>query len=251
MGDDMTTGRATQFAQKLIEARRTRRPVSGADAAIFADGATADDAVAVQAAVAEAFGPVGAWKTAPAEGRPLIAPILAAGIRSAPATYTTTELAHCGIELEIGFRLDRPCPSPDAVDFATALRAAVTPLVVIEVVDTRLDGFDGPPLAKLADNQMNGGLVLGDAGTLTDAPAMRLAFDGKVVADGAARPPGGDAWASLENFARHVGTHCGGFQVGQVLITGSLNGMPLIEPGTSVEGSIEGLGTVRMTFAAG
>ncbi|ORE91488.1 putative hydratase protein [Stappia sp. 22II-S9-Z10] len=247
----MPTPLAETFAAALIEARRTGRR-AGADAiAAFAE-ATPADVMDVQALVADACGPVGAWKTAPGEGRPMIAPILAPLIRPSGAVFGTDEIGSCGIELEIGFRLDRPLPDPSAPDFSAALKAAVTPVVVIEVVDGRMDGFTTAPApAKLADNQSNGGLVVGETGVLaSNAPVIRLLLGDTVAAEGATSPPGGDAYVSLENFVRHVGDFLGGFQPGQILITGSLNGMPFIEPGTRVEGHIAGLGDVSLEFAA-
>lgn len=252
-GTDVPTNPAEEFAATLIAARRDgkRAPASAAEA--FAATADVADATRVQSIVADACGPVAAWKTAPGADAPMIAPILARGVRPSPATYGTDEIGACGIELEIAFRIDRPLPSPDAPDFAEALKASVTALAAIEVVDGRFDGFaDGPPMAKLADNQLNGGLVLGGAGTLaSSSPAVRLTFDGRVVKEGPAAPPGGDAYKALETFVRHVGSHCGGLAVGQVVTTGSLSGMLFVEPGTRVEGSVEGLGEVSVTYRPG
>ena len=248
----MPTSLAERFAAILIAAHRGNSRTTVAKAAAFAEEATPADVQAVQALVAGALGPVGAWKTAPGPDRPMIAPIFAGDVRPSGATFGTDEIGACGIELEMAFRLDRPLPPVDAPDFAAALRAAVTPIVVIEVVDGRIEDFTNSPApAKLADNQSNGGLVLGDTGTiLAPDAAVRLTFDGAVAFEGRAAPPGGDAWGALERFARHVGTLCGGFQVGQVLTTGSLTGMPFIAPGTHVEGTVEGLGGVTLDYVA-
>lgn len=249
-GPLVPTKTAEDFAAALVAARRDKAPAPAAVAARFAEEASAEDVAAVQAIVAEACGPVAAWKTAPQPGAPMMAPIFRNDVRPSPADFGTDEIGACGIELEIAFRVDRPLPAPDAADFADALRASVTPLAVIEVVDGRFESFaDGPAAAKLADNQINGGLVLGATGTLTAAsPSVRLAFDGRVVKEGPATPPGGDAWATLEAFARHVGSHCGGLRVGQVVTTGSLTGMLFVEPGTRVEGWVEGLGDVAVSY---
>ena len=70
-----------------------------------------------------------------------------------------------GIEAEIALRLGRDV---DAALAATLDAAAATALVdamcvSIELVDSRwAEGLDAPPLAKLADLQSHGALVLGD-----------------------------------------------------------------------------------------
>ncbi|RAI02398.1 2-keto-4-pentenoate hydratase [Acuticoccus sediminis] len=248
----MPTPLAERFAATLIEAHRTNSRAPASAAAEFSASATGADVTDVQALVADELGPVTAWKTAPGADKPMIAPILGRRVKPSGATFGTDEIGACGIELEIAFRLDAPLPPLDAPDFAARLREVVTPIVTIEVVDGRVEDFvDAPAPAKLADNQNNGGLVLGGTGTIVGtSPAVRLAFDGKVVVEGPATPPGGDAWAALERFVLHVGSLCGGFQVGQVLTTGSLTGMPFIEPGTRVEGEVEGLGSVTLDYAA-
>jgi 2-keto-4-pentenoate hydratase len=45
-----------------------------------------------------------------------------------------------------------------------------------------------------------------------------------------------------------IGTHWGGLREGQVVITGSLNGLPFIDRPSSARGAIDGLGTVEAVF---
>ena len=243
---------AEDFAAALLQARRTGVRVAADTAAAFSAKATRDDVDRVQHLVSLECGPVGAWKTAPGEGRPMIAPIFLADVRPSKAGFTTSEIATCGIELEVAFRLDSALPATDSPDFEAAARAAVTPMAVIEVVHSRCEELgDAGAAAKLADNQMNGGLVIGAPGSADasfDTPNVRLAFDGAVVVEGRQSVPGGDAFASFLAFARAVGDHCGGLQPGHIVTTGSLTGMLFIDPGTLVEGEIEGLGTVTTAY---
>ena len=220
MADDTTPVEA--LATALIAARRSHAPMPRGEADRLAGMIGPDGAYAVQRLVCEAFGPVAAWKT----GRkrvadPVIAaPVLDGGLRASGASFSTAELGACGVELEIGFRLDRPLPPFDAADFETLARDCVTPLAVIEMVDGRIDGFmDAAPLAKLADNQSNGGLVFGtesdEAALDLTEPEVRLTFNS---------------------------------QVGQIVTTGTLSGLPFVAPGTVIEGWISGLGPVRTAF---
>ncbi|HSF93961.1 MAG TPA: 2-keto-4-pentenoate hydratase [Thermohalobaculum sp.] len=244
------------LAQALIEARRSGRKV-GLDAI---GGGPADAAAAyrIQAEVARAVGPVAAWKTGRKSpgGEQTLAPIFAGTVRQSPASFGADELWLIGIELEIAFRVEKPLPPVGAPDFEARARGCVSAVAAIEVVDTRLaDHQAAGPLAKLADNQINAGLVIGSPradwqGLDLTTPQARLTFGGEAVIDGPRQVPGGDAFATFCTFARMVGEQCGGLQVGQCVTTGSLNGLPFIERGTRVAGWIEGLGEVAVDFPA-
>jgi 2-keto-4-pentenoate hydratase len=210
----------------------------------------------IQDAVAGALGPVGAFKTGrtSADETPIMAPIPADRVRRGPALFSRSELDLVGIELEVAFRVDRALPDPSDVDFAERARGCVSPLTVIEVVDTRLaDCESADPLWKLADNQINAGVVHGEPvgdwrGMDLSRVAARLEVAGETVFDGISAVPGGDAFDIFCAFARLVGDHCGGLQPGHLVTTGSVTGLRFIEFGQSVHGQIEGLGAVRVNF---
>lgn len=246
--------RAECLARRFIDARKTGRKITPEE--VRAGPRDLDEAYLVQALTAEALGPTGAFKTGrkSPDAKPIMAPIPAFTVRQSPAVFGRDELWLIGIELEIGFRIDAPLPSPDDPDFEARARGCVSALAALEVVDTRLaDHESAGPLLKLADNQINGGLVVGaprrDWRSLDLARVdARLRFGDEVVLDGSVDVPGGDAFATFCVFARQVGTHCGGLQPGQFVITGSVNGLPFIERGTSVHGEIAGLGEVAADF---
>lgn len=216
---------------------------------------TVEDAYAVQRGVAAGLGPVGGFKFAQRPGEAAImAPIHAADIRPSPATAPTGGEA-VGVELEVGFRILAAPPDPEAPDFRERLRACVAPLAVIELVQARLvDPDAAAPLLRLADHQLNGGLVTGSGpvdwqgGALAEV-AVHLSFDGKTAVEGPVRLPFGDAFECLARLVAMAGSHCGGVQPGQIVITGSLNGLPWIAPGTAVRGRIGGIGEVEVDLA--
>ncbi|MER0236889.1 fumarylacetoacetate hydrolase family protein [Fulvimarina sp. MAC8] len=250
-----TNERAAQLAEKLIEARRSGARLSRAEADAVGAGFETADAYAVQSLVCETFGPAGGFKTGrKVEGAPvLVAPVYADVLRPSGAEFTTSDVKSCGIELEIAFRLDRPLPNFDVEDFAEKARACVTALPIIEIVDGRIEDFPTlPDAVKLADNQLNGGLVWGEpeAGSGPDfvEPTVTLRFNGETVVSGLQKVPGGDAFQTFLAFAKTIGTHLGGFNPGQIVTTGTLTGMLFVEPGTVVEGHIEGLGSVSTTY---
>lgn len=203
-----------------------------------------DEALEIQQRVQPHLGPVGGFKVArQADGPPILAPIPAA--RRLPSGARIPVRDRMGIELEIGFEVIAP-PSGDVMqDPASVFR----PRVVLELVETRLDGAEDSPMLKLADMQVNAGLVVGpeltnwdgsDFGQVTAA----LRCGDRQVVDGAVSVPGGSALANLALLRDHAGDHCGGLQQGQIVITGSLSGLEFFPGGTHVAGRIEGIGAI-------
>lgn len=241
------------LARLLAQARRggTKVPNSAGE------GLTREGAFEVQERLAASFGPVGGFKVAcPPDAPIVIAPIYSSDIHDSPATLSIPAKEAVGVEMEYAFRLLEPLPDPMASDFASRLRAAVELLPALELVRARIaDPVAADPLLKMADNQINGAVVLG--GPLRDWRAQdvtraagRLQAGSEVLLDGAARVPGGDAFETLCKFALAIGAHCGGWQPGQVVITGSLNGLPWLSPGLNIAGQIDGLGTLEMRLDA-
>ncbi|MCP3056692.1 hypothetical protein [Aurantimonas marianensis] len=240
-------------ADRLIGARNGGPKLSTGE---MADAvASACDAYAIQRRVAQAVGPVGGFKTGRRPGEnPIMAPIFQKDVWRSPAIVSGADFDRIGIELEVGFLVNTPLPDPESADFECRARACVSAVAALEIVDTRLTDIEtAPPLLRLADNQLNGAVVIAapradwqalDLGTVS----ARLNLGSQTVLDGSADVPGGDAFATFCALARMIGAHCGGLKSGQIVITGSLNGMPFIERGTPVRGWIDGLGEVAADF---
>ena len=123
------------------------------------------------------------------------------------------------------------------------------PRVMLELVNARLVGAEGDPMKKLADMQLNEGLVVGDVlddwdGSDFSKLTASLICGGTAVIDGKVDVPGGSAIGALQLFLDHVGDHCGGLKAGPVVITGSLSGLSYFVAGTSVSGKIARMGEV-------
>ncbi|WP_143093100.1 hydratase [Celeribacter neptunius] len=208
------------------------------------------DILDIQSEVMAPLGDVAGFKVGrQPDGPPILAPI--------PARYRVANHGsravrdRLGIELEVGFELLRPLPGGDLPE---DIQNYFRPCVVLELVGTRIEGvLAEDPDYKFADFQINAGLVKGndlpgwdgsDFGTLN----ARLLANGAPVLDGETTVPGGSALANLALLVAHLGTHCGGLQVGQVVITGSICGLPYFGPGTEIEGEIEGLGRVTLSL---
>lgn len=237
----------------LLEARRTGRPVTGE--LVRELEPTVDAAYRIQAEVARAIGQVGGFKVANKPDAPrIMAPIFSKDIVTAPASVGVSSEEEIGIELEVGFRIERTLPDRNTPNRREAISQCLCALPVIEIVRTRLPR-DATPVLKLADNQINGGLVLGapitDWTSLSLGPVTaRLDLGEDRVLDGEVGVPGGNAFENFLVLEEMLGDHCGGLRPGQVVITGSLNGLPYVRAGIDVRGRIDGLGEVSLSLKA-
>lgn len=243
-----------QIARMFLEARSGGPLVTPEPADALASVA---DAYVVQERVVRELGPVGAWKVGAASpsAEPMRAPILTGDIHASPVSLPASRFHVLGIEAEIAYRLRADLPARARPYTADDLAAAIEGMLpAIELVDARLaDHAAAPPLWKLADNQINGGLVAGapvhDWQRLDPrTQPVRLEVDGAVVAEGQGGNTAGDPFRLLVWLANSCGSHCGGLRRGQIVTTGSLTGLRFVAPGARVRASFEGLGEVAVTF---
>lgn len=232
------------FTSLLTEARAEgRRADSGA-----LSQPDREQALEIQRRIQAGLGAVGGFKVGAGPDCVLLAPIAQALVVADGAAIPTRDRR--GIELEIGFELLRPVEA----GMMDRPQDFFVPRLVLEVVDTRLSDAAPSVMAKLADMQLNDGLVVGpaladwdgrDFGTVN---GWLRAGETQVI-DGAVNVPGGSALANLAMLVDAVGDHCGGLQPGQIVITGSVCGCPWFPAGTDIEGRIEGFGRVTCRFA--
>lgn len=245
--------RLQQAARALLAARESRTPLAAApDRLGRLDMA---EAYAVQQLVATALGPVGAWKVGgpSPDAEPVTAPIPAARVWQSPATPPAGSLRLFGIEAEIAYRFGRDLPARDETYTDEEVLAAVNAVLpTIEIVDTCLaEGLDADPAWKLADRQINGGLVVGAPVRIwrNVEPAtqpIRLSVNGSRVHAGKGGNPAGDPARLLVWLANALGDHCGGLRAGQIVTTGSLSGIRFVDPGAEVVAEMAGLGSVEI-----
>ena len=236
-----TTGFATALIQAHLNGTRIVPPVSNL---------SRSEILTVQADVSAALGPVAGFKVGRVPGAPpILAPIPARYCVANGGTRAVSD--RLGVELELGFELIETLPS-DALPARPEIY--FRPCVVLELVDTRLSGSAAELASlKFADLQINAGLVIGDQLNAWDgadfgALEAHLVTETETVLCGPATVPGGSALSNLELLITHLGNHCGGLQVGQTLITGSICGLPYFSPGTRISGGIKGLGSVCVTL---
>lgn len=245
---------STDHAALLLHAYQSRQPL---DASPDSGPVSVQNAYAVQRAV---------WREMAGEVRPATWKVGAPNRQTAPtaAAVFPQRVAHCvagdsarfsaddfrtlGIEAEIAVCFGRDLPARAEPYTPEEIRAAIASAhVAMELIDTRLADPDAAgPLWRLADNLLNGGLVIGEAipnwreldfSGLT----VRVHANGLCLAETIGRPPLDDLFYCLPWWL----THNGGAQAGDIVTTGAWNGMhPVNLPAeTSVE--FVGVGSVR------
>ena len=245
--------RVTDAALLLIQARAERRLMAPPFAI-----PEIEDAYAVQDSVAAALGPAGAWKVGAKspQAQPTCAPIFANLVMASPAAIPAARLGMIGIEAEIAFRLAHavepggpPLREPDL----PALIASAHP--AIEVVDTRLaDWRNADRFWLLADNQMNGALVVGDAAAQSPADFTKLPVTLRVDGKATVEAVGGNAAGDPRRLLLWLVNHCRANGValprGTPITTGSCTGMTFVQPGAQVIAEFAGFGAVSVSFPA-
>jgi 2-keto-4-pentenoate hydratase len=250
----MTVDRAARAAALLVEARKSGKGLAALPADCRPD--SADEAYAIQDAVALRLGAIRGWKTgAPGpEAEPTYAPIFTVVAGAGRFAASTQRLF--GIEAELAFRLARNLPKRDRPYTRDDIVAAIASMhPALELVDTRFADFAAvDALSKVADNQSNGALIHGPVvagwqglGLDLARPPIGVTIDGRVAAQTSGNS-GGDPLRLLTALANHCTGRTGGLREGDMITTGSITGLTFAKPGSVVVGDFGKLGTVRLEF---
>jgi 2-keto-4-pentenoate hydratase len=155
------------------------------------------------------------------------------------------------IEAEVAFLLRADLTgeiSPAGVRAAVGVMAPA-----LEIVDSRIAGWDISIADTIADNASSGLFVLGPERVRLDAldPVeiqMELAVDGAVVSKGSGAACLGDPLAALAWLAGAARDLDDPLRAGQVVLSGALGPMVPVLPGMRVTATLSGLGTVSTRF---
>jgi 2-keto-4-pentenoate hydratase len=156
------------------------------------------------------------------------------------------------IEAEVAFLLGADLDHPDLT--LDQVRAAVdTAVAALEIVDSRIAGWDIRLVDTVADNASSGLYVLGaDPRPLAelDLPGVQMTMTagGEVVSTGRGAACLGDPCAALLWLARTARAFGAPLRAGDLVLSGALGPMVPVTPNTTYTATIEGLGTVRAAF---
>ncbi len=156
------------------------------------------------------------------------------------------------VEAEVAFVLGRPLRQP-APTVADVLRAVEYVLPAIEVVDSRVEGWNITIHDTIADNASSGVFVLGLSPVKLDGLDLRLAgmtmrSRGDEVSTGAGAACLGNPLIATTWLARQLSALGTPLDEGDIVLSGALGPVVPVAPGRVYEAEISGLGSVRATF---
>lgn len=248
--------RSPALAQRLIEARRSGRPIATLPRELVPE--TSEEAYAVQDALARAMGAIAGWKVGAAgpAAEPNCAPLFADLVAPSPARFPAAQFPLGGIEGELAFRFGKSLPPrPTPYDEEEVWQAALTLHPAIELVQSRFADFKAQEkLVLLADNQANGAFCYGaplDRWREIDflRQEARLAIDGSEVARAVGGNAAGHPRRLLAWLANHLSRRGLGLAAGAIVTTGTHTGLVFARAGATAAVSFPGIGEARLTLA--
>ncbi len=162
-----------------------------------------------------------------------------------------TRLLQPKVEAEIAFVLVRDI---DAAVTAQSVRDYVEyAAAALEIVDSRIAGWDISLGDTIADNASSGLYALGDVVPNRDLPdlatvTMSLAANGEVVSEGDGAACLGSPWralAWLANISREMGAP---LKAAEVVLSGALGPMVSVAADTTYSATISGIGSGQAVF---
>ncbi|WP_433378673.1 2-keto-4-pentenoate hydratase [Actinoplanes sp. CA-142083] len=159
------------------------------------------------------------------------------------------------VEAEVAFVLGADLPERQ-VTVADVVRATDFLLPAIEVVDSRIAGWDITIVDTVADNASSGLYVLGTSPRRISDVDLRLCgavleHAGEPVSVGAGAACLGNPLHAVAWLATTLAAAGSPLRAGDVVLSGALGPMVPAKTGASYEARISGLGSVRANFSTG
>ncbi|GAA1900668.1 2-keto-4-pentenoate hydratase [Streptomyces sodiiphilus] len=169
------------------------------------------------------------------------------------ATVPAGRLLQPKVEAEVALVLGRDLPHEQCT-VADVLRAVDFALPALEIVDSRIAGWDITIVDTVADNASSGLFVLGAspvALTAVDVRAVRMTMtrDGRTVSSGTGADCLGGPLNAAVWLASTLASVGDPLRAGDIVLTGALGPMAAAGPGDTFEARVSGLGSVRVAFA--
>lgn len=170
-------------------------------------------------------------------------------LEQVPSERLLQPKAEAEVAFVLGADLDR-----DDLDLAVVRAAVDHAVAALEIVDSRVAGWDIRITDTVADNASSGLFVLGDTRVRLDAfepvaVSMSLYVDDELVSEGTGAACLDDPLNALLWLARTAREFGEPLRAGQVVLSGALGPMVPAPPGTTVRAEISNLGSVTATFS--
>lgn len=160
------------------------------------------------------------------------------------------------VEAEVAFRLGEDLDLPEEQITLERVRAAVdVALPSLEIVDSRIAGWDIGFTDTVADNASSGLFVVGEHGVpLSDLEPrdveMSLTIDGEERSSGKGVACLGDPLEALRWLAVQAARFGDPLRAGHLVLSGALGPFVPFDPGSRVTASISGFAPLTVTFEA-
>jgi 2-keto-4-pentenoate hydratase len=259
---ETSTPNAAAAARALLAVRRGAPRLRAQPAPLAPQ--TLAEAYAVQyALLRELNSSIAGWKASLFDAENgICAPLPANAVRDAPAYLVPAHMptqnnSQFGIEAEVAFRLGSDLPPLGAgsrYDRESVSAALVSAHAVIEVLVSRFVDLEAvSQLERVADCFMNELLIVGPSVPdwrslpLASLP-LELRVDGKPVHQARGGHPLNDPLLPVVWLANHLSQFGQGLRAGEIVTTGSWNGVRHVSFGQSVSAWFDGLGTSIVSF---
>jgi 2-keto-4-pentenoate hydratase len=155
------------------------------------------------------------------------------------------------VEGEVAFRLRADLDGDP--DYQTVRAAVASAHAAIEIVDSRIAGWDIRIADTVADNASSGMFVVSEFGVALDGfePAdvtMSLELNGQLASSGDGRACLGDPLNALQWLARAAAKFGDPLRAGDLILSGALGPMVAVGRGDHARVEISGLGAVSATL---
>lgn len=156
------------------------------------------------------------------------------------------------VEAEVALVLGRDLDHPDA-GFVDVLTSVDYVLPALEIVDSRIADWKITFADTVADNASSSHFVLGREPRLLDGLDLRscgmvMEMNGRVASIGAGAACLGHPLEAAAWLARTLARRNDPLRAGDIVLTGALGPMAALTPGTRVQATVGGLGSVGFNF---
>lgn len=214
---------------------------------------TEENAYQLQQAIYQQNGPSRYWKTGLlSDGSVFTAPIAEQISQHSPGQFDGNQFNALHVEAELAYRFNRSFSAGQQYSEQEVFAALDQVAVSIEVLDSRLsDWLNANELYHLADNQMNGALVIGSGHgewQSIDMASQRVELyinDERVFADQGSHPQQ-DPTVLLAGFVNQCSLRGYDLAEGSWLTTGTWSGYPTAQSGDRVRAIFPGVGEAQL-----
>jgi 2-keto-4-pentenoate hydratase len=237
----------------LHQALASGRPIEDVPEALVPSDAAG--AYRVQSELAAKIGPAIGWKVGrrSSDGPITRAPLFESRRSPSGTSFPSDAFRLWRIEAELIFRIARDL-GPGRSYTREDIEAAIDQVsAAFEIVDSRLAAWpDAPPLLQLADLQAHGAMVIGSGtvplggGETYEAIPVRMSVDGKVILEQRGGNAAGDLVDLIACLANDLSSAGLRLRAGDLVTTGTFNGMYPLESGHTVTAAFEGVGEVSL-----